>query len=424
MKALEVDVLVIGGGPAGLAAACKAREAGAKKVVLLERDFELGGILNQCIHNGFGLQIFQEELTGPEYAGRFIRKAQRDGVEVQLNTMVLEIHEDRMVKTVSSSQGLQTFRAGSIILAMGCRERTRDALLIPGSRPAGIYTAGTAQRYVNIEGFLPGTDVVVLGSGDIGLIMARRMALEGCRVRGVYELLPYTSGLSRNVAQCLNDFEIPLHLGHTITSIHGTRRLEGVTVAKVGTEYQPLLETEQEIQCDTLLLSVGLIPENELSRQAGVNMDVRTGGALVDTHRMTCVPGIFACGNVLQVHDLVDDVTRESELAGINAAYYAQGMYREEGIQLSLLPGEGLRHVVPQFLRLPRDQAGPVDLYIRGARPLRQVQIGVQQGKRLLKTFSLPYLKPGEMVRLTLKEEVLKEIQSHEDIQLWGRGKE
>lgn len=316
---LNYDIVIIGGGPAGLGAAVEAYEKGVKNIVIIERDKYLGGILEQCIHNGFGLQEFKEELTGPEYAQRFIDKVEEYDINVMLETMVLEITPDRIVKAVNSKEGVFTIKAGAIILAMGCRERPRGAIMIPGTRPAGILTAGTAQRYVNMEGYLPGKEIVILGSGDVGLIMARRLTLEGAKVKAVVELMPYSSGLTRNIVQCLEDFNIPLLLSHTVIEIHGKDRVEGVTIAKVDENREPIMETAQYISCDTLILSVGLIPENELSQKAGIELDPITGGPIVNEMLETSVPGIFACGNVLQVHDLVDNVTAEARLAANSA---------------------------------------------------------------------------------------------------------
>ena len=420
LQTYDLDVLIIGAGPAGLGAAIKAREMGARRVLVLERDFEAGGILNQCIHNGFGLQYFSEELTGPEYAGRFIRKAARAGVEVQSDTMVLEVKASREVITSSKKFGLQNFRAKSIILAMGCRERTRDAIQIYGTRPAGIFTAGTAQRYTNIEGFLPGRQVVVLGSGDIGLIMARRMKLEGCQVQGVYELLPYTNGLSRNVVQCLNDFSIPLYLQQTIARVHGDHRLEGITAVKVDKKGEPLFGTEEFVPCDTLLLSVGLIPENELSRKAGVKIDPRTGGPIVNQGRMTSIPGIFACGNVVQVHDLADDVTVESEIAGISAALFKPGKEVEEKEEIEA--GKGLGYVVPQEIDLGEQRGEPLLLFMRAELPRQKVKITISQEEKEKLAFPLPFIKPGEIIKLTIEPEDLKKLTPGKDIKVEVRG--
>ncbi len=344
------DIIVIGAGPAGLAAAIAAREAGAADVLVIERDSAPGGILNQCIHNGFGLHTFREELTGPEYARRFEARAAELGIPIRLNTMVLDITGDRVLTCTSGEYGLERFSAGAIILCMGCRERPRGALNIPGGRPAGIYSAGTAQRLVNIEGFMPGREVVILGSGDIGLIMARRMTLEGATVKCVCELLPYSGGLKRNIVQCLNDYGIPLRLSHTVTKIHGRERLEAVTVSAVGPDRRPVPGTEEVIPCDTLLLSVGLLPENELSEEAGVSLDPVTGGPVVTEQLATSVPGIFACGNVLHVHDLVDFVSEEAGRAGRNAAAYVLGAVQTGGRVVRLRGESGVRYTVPQLV--------------------------------------------------------------------------
>lgn len=345
------DIIIIGAGPAGLAAAIAAKEAGAEDVLVLERDTVPGGILNQCIHNGFGLHTFAEELTGPEYAGRFIERAKERNVEIRLGTMVLDLSPERVLTVTSREHGVEQFTAGAVILAMGCRERPRGALNIPGYRPAGIYSAGTAQRLVNIEGFLPGKEVVILGSGDIGLIMARRMTLEGAKVKCVAELLPYSGGLKRNIVQCLHDYDIPLKLSHTVVDIRGRERLEGVTIAEVGHDRKPVPGTEEYIPCDTLLLSVGLLPENELSELAGVELDRVTGGPVVNEALETGVPGIFACGNVLHVHDLVDYVSEEAARAGRNAAEYVLGGRKTAAAPVKLTGRDGVRYTVPQFVR-------------------------------------------------------------------------
>ena len=321
----QADIVVIGGGPAGMAAALEARRRGVENILIIERDKELGGILQQCIHNGFGLHIFKEELTGPEYAWRFIEQIKKENIDYLLDTMVLSITPDKIVTAANSTEGLVRIKAGAIVLSMGCRERTRGSLNIPGTRPAGILTAGAAQRFVNMEGYMPGKKIVILGSGDIGMIMARRLTLEGAEVKMVCEIMPYTKGLIRNKVQCLDDFGIPLKLNCTVVEIHGKERLEGVTIAKVDENRKPIPETMEYVECDTLLLSVGLIPENELSREAGIKIDPSTGGPFVSKTMETSIQGIFACGNVVHVHDLVDNVTLESYIAGRAAAEYVLG---------------------------------------------------------------------------------------------------
>lgn len=342
------DIVIIGGGPAGLAAAVSAKKSGADRILILERDKELGGILNQCIHNGFGLHTFKEELTGPEYAQRFIDQAEKLGIEYRLNTMVMEISCDKTVTAINRKDGLLEIRGKAIILAMGCRERARGALNIPGYRPAGIFSAGTAQRLVNVEGLMPGREVVILGSGDIGLIMARRMTLEGAKVKLVAELLPYSGGLKRNIVQCLDDYGIPLKLSHTVVDIKGKERVEGVTIAEVDGEGKPIPGTEEEYSCDTLLLSVGLIPENELSAGMGVELNSLTSGPVVNERFETNIEGVFACGNVLHVHDLVDFVSEESEAAGRSAAAYVRDEKPVGSVRnIKIIPAYGVRYTVP-----------------------------------------------------------------------------
>lgn len=344
----KVDIVIVGGGPAGLAAAASAKKAGCDNILILERDSELGGILNQCIHNGFGLHTFKEELTGPEYAGRFIDQVLELGIEYKLNTMVMDISEDKVVTAMNREDGLFEIQAGAVILAMGCRERPRGALNIPGYRPAGIFSAGTAQRLVNIEGYMPGREVVILGSGDIGLIMARRMTLEGAKVKVVAELMPYSGGLKRNIVQCLDDFGIPLKLSHTVVDIEGKEHITAVTIAEVGPDRRPIPGTEERYTCDTLLLSCGLIPENELSSAAGVEINRVTSGPVVNESLETNIPGVFACGNVLHVHDLVDFVSEEAGKAGTSAAAYVAGKLNEgSGIEIPLVATDGVRYTVP-----------------------------------------------------------------------------
>ncbi|WP_026527310.1 NAD(P)/FAD-dependent oxidoreductase [Butyrivibrio sp. VCD2006] len=348
------DIVIVGGGPAGLAAAISARKAGVEKILILERDRELGGILNQCIHNGFGLHTFKEELTGPEYAQRFIDQVLDEKIEYKLHTMVMDISADRVVTAMSREDGMYQIQAGAVILAMGCRERPRGALNIPGYRPAGIFSAGTAQRLVNMEGYMPGREVVILGSGDIGLIMARRMTLEGAKVKVVAELMPYSGGLKRNIVQCLDDFGIPLKLSHTVVDIEGKEHLTAVTIAEVDKNMKPIPGTEERYTCDTLLLSCGLIPENELSRNAGVEMNPVTSGPVVNESLETNIPGVFACGNVLHVHDLVDYVSEEATRAGANAAKFVKNGKTESGKVVELTATDGARYTVPSTINIDR----------------------------------------------------------------------
>ncbi len=404
------ELIVIGGGPAGLAAACKAWEEGLRSILLVERDNELGGILNQCIHNGFGLHHFHEELTGPEYAARFERLLGETGVEVRLGTMVLEITQELQVHMVGSATGYVVEEAQSVILAMGCRERTRGAIAIPGTRPAGVYTAGVAQRFVNLEGWMPGRRVVILGSGDIGLIMARRMALEGAEVLACVEVMPYSGGLTRNIVQCLEDYGIPLLLSHTVTEIRGTGRLEGVVVSKVDEKRTPIPGTEQVFDCDTLLLSVGLIPENELTRQAGIAMDGKTGGAVVYEDMETSIPGVFACGNALHVHDLVDFVTAESQRAGAAAARFVQPGGRAGGLTLEVRPGEGVGYTVPQRIR-PGMAEGGFGIFFRVNRVYGKSEILVTSGGSALAAYKREHLAPGEMERIVLPRALLAQAE-------------
>ena len=401
------DVIVIGGGPAGLAAACSACEKGAKKVLVIERDKELGGILNQCIHNGFGLHRFKEELTGPEYAGRFIKLLQETKAEVLLDTMVVEITADRRVCCINTVDGYRELKAGAVVLAMGCRERTRGAIAIPGDRPAGIFTAGAAQRYVNMEGYMVGRRVVILGSGDIGLIMARRMTLEGAEVLACVELCPYSNGLNRNIVQCLNDYDIPLYLSHTITDIIGRERVEQVVISRVDENRRPIPGTEQTFDCDTVLLSVGLIPENELTRGAGIPMDRRTNGAIVYENMETMAPGIFACGNVVHVHDLVDFVSAESEKAGAAAARYALGE-KISGRCIELKNGNAVNYTVPQHIRVEGVEK-LCEVFFRVNNVYRDRIITVtDEAGNLLCRFPREHMAPGEMEKIALPRPLLE----------------
>ncbi len=399
------DLIVAGGGPAGLAAACAAWEAGLRRILLVERDRDLGGILNQCIHNGFGLHYFKEELTGPEYAGRFIDLLAQTGVEVRTDTMILEITPEREVHMVGRDTGYRVERAKAIVLAMGCRERTRGAIGTPGTRPAGVYTAGAAQRYVNMEGWLPGKRVVILGSGDIGLIMARRMTLEGAKVLACVEVMPYSGGLNRNIVQCLHDYDIPLYLSHTVTEIRGEKRVEQVVVAQVGPDRNPIPGTEMVFDCDTLLLSVGLIPENELTRQAGIGIDRRTNGPVVCENMETSLPGVFACGNVCHVHDLVDYVTAEAQRAGRAAARYVLEGEGDSAV-LEVKNGGGVTYTVPQRIR-PGRVDKTCSLFFRVNRICGASEIVVASGETQLAAFKREHLAPGEMEQIALPKVLL-----------------
>ena len=404
-------LVIIGGGPAGLSAAVAAYDAGVRDMVILERDLYAGGILRQCIHNGFGLHRFGEELTGPEYADRYHKMALERGISIKTGATVLDVTPaegeegvSAYVTAISEAEGMFTLRAGAVVLAMGCRERSKGALNIPGTRPAGIFSAGTAQRFVNMEGYMPGRKVVILGSGDIGLIMARRMTLEGAEVKAVCELMPYSGGLARNITQCLDDFSIPLMLSHTVTQIHGKERLTGVTVSKVDEKRRPIPGSEIYFECDTLLLSVGLIPENELTRGAGISMDGITGGATVDQYRQTSLPGVFACGNVLHVHDLVDYVSEEAALAGISAAAHLRGEL-VAGKTITLKTDGKVRYTVPQTVTVTENTAD-VTVYFRPSDIYRDVTVTVREGGAegvILSKKKRIKVAPGEMETITVK---------------------
>jgi NADPH-dependent 2,4-dienoyl-CoA reductase/sulfur reductase-like enzyme len=411
------DVAVIGGGPAGLAAAIAARERGARHVVVIERAEELGGILPQCIHNGFGVEVFGEDLTGPAYAQRYLDRALELGVEALLDSMVLEIDGQRRITATNARRGILGIAPRAIVLAMGCRERPRGALGIPGTRPAGVYTAGTAQRLVNMEGYMPGQQFVILGSGDIGMIMARRLTLEGGRVERMLEIQPFISGLMRNLVQCLQDFDIPLQLSHTVVDIRGDQRVEAVVAAEVDANWQRIPGTEELIPCDTLLLSVGLIPENELSRQAGVTLDRSTGGPYVDERFQTDVSGIFAAGNVVHVYDLVDDVSHAGERAGASAADFALGRTEPPARRVALRAGADVRHIVPQALNPESLQRGEQRLHVRVRRPIEEpVYVRVEAEGEIVLRRRLRYVRPGEMVSLSLPESAYPPVQEADEL--------
>ena len=399
------DLVIVGGGPAGMAAAVAAYDAGCKDVVILDREPELGGILMQCIHNGFGLHKLGQELTGPEYAAVYVNKVKERNIKVYAETMVTAVSPEKVV-TAQNRQGILKIQAKAVILAMGCRERSRGALNISGSRCAGIYSAGTAQKLVNCMGYQVGKRVVILGSGDIGLIMARRMSFEGAKVEAVCEVMPYSGGLTRNIVQCLEDFGIPLYLSTTVVQIHGKERLEGVTIAQVDERRRPIEETKRYIPCDTLLLSVGLIPENELTRSAGIPMDPITNGAMVDEHCQTAVPGIFACGNVLHVHDLVDYVSDEAERAGKGAVSFIAGL-AEEKTAIATKPGYGVRYVLPQTIHTTEED---VTVFLRVAQPFGKVKFTVAADDKVLAVAKRLRAAPGEMEKITVKKEMLQGI--------------
>lgn len=405
------DLVIVGGGPAGLAAAVSARDQGIESILIIERDRELGGILNQCIHNGFGLHTFKEELTGPEYAARFVDQVMERKIAYKLNTMVMDISPDKVVTAMNREEGMFEIHAKAIILAMGCRERSRGALNIPGYRPAGIYSAGTAQRLVNMEGYMPGKRCVILGSGDIGLIMARRMTLEGAKVEVVAELMPYSGGLKRNIVQCLDDFGIPLKLSHTVVDIEGKERVEAVTIAEVGPDRKPIPGTEIRYECDTLLLSCGLLPENELSRGAGVELHPVTSGPVVNDSLETNIDGVFACGNVLHVHDLVDYVSQEASAAGRNAASYIQKGKNKDAKVVEIIYDGGIRYTVPKYVR-PTEMDENLTVRFRVGAVYKNCSIATYFNDTLINKRKRPVMAPGEMEQVILNKTKLAEIEN------------
>lgn len=413
---INKNLVIIGGGPAGLAAAKSAYDAGERDIVILERQSELGGILNQCIHNGFGLHTFKEELTGPEYAQRYIDEVTSRDIEYKLDTTVLAVNGDKVVTAVNESDGLLKYKAKAVIVACGCRERPRGGINVAGSRCAGIFSAGTAQKLINIDGYMPGKEVVILGSGDIGLIMARRMTFEGAKVKAVVELMPYSSGLNRNIVQCLKDFDIPLLFSHTVVDIKGDGRISSVVIAQVDEKLAPIMSTAQEIECDTLLLSIGLVPEKELAEKAGVKISPITGGAIVDESMMTSVEGIFECGNVLHVHDLVDFVSKESEDAGLSAARYIAGG-ASAGEKVAIVGADGVRYVVPHYLSKDAD-VGKLQLKMRVANVFKNKRLVADLDGEEIISKKKQIVTPGEMESVTLTAEQVKKIQSGKTLTL------
>lgn len=409
---MRYDLVVIGGGPGGLAAAIEARNNGVENILVIERDKELGGILQQCIHNGFGLHEFKEELTGPEYAERFIKKLKEKNIEYKLDTMVLEVTPEKIVHAINTVDGYMMIEAKAIVLAMGCRERTRGAISIPGERPAGVFTAGTAQRFINMEGYMVGKKVLILGSGDIGLIMARRITLEGAEVQAVVELMPFSGGLARNIAQCLNDYNIPLYLSHTVVDIKGKERVEGVTIAKVDENRRPIPGTEIEYECDTLLLSVGLIPENDISRKTGIVIDRRTSGPVVNEMMETSIPGIFACGNVVHVHDLVDFVSAEARKAGKAAAKFVKDEV-QNGEYIELKNGFGVTYTVPQKYRVENIE-NFLEISMRVNNIYKNMRLQVKDGDTVLVNMKKAHLAPGEMEKVVVPKKLLESVKGNE----------